>query len=181
MSEFIPCDLDGPVQVDVSRFDVVLMLDVIEHMQEPERFLIELRNHGEVHEGTSRPLVVISTPNVAFAAVRLGLLLGRFNYAERGILDITHRRLFTRASLLTALRDCGFEIHAVRPVPAPWNAVLPGRLGKFMSHLSRGLCALWPTLFAFQFLVECTPKPGVRQVLRSAQIQRRMASGDARA
>jgi len=27
---------------------------------------------------------------------------------------------------------------------------------------------LWPSLFAFQFLVECRPRPGVNQVLKNA-------------
>jgi hypothetical protein len=35
-------------------------------------------------------------PNVANIAIRLMLLFGQFNYTERGILDKTHLRFFTR-------------------------------------------------------------------------------------
>jgi hypothetical protein len=39
---------------------------------------------------------VLSTPNVANWAIRLGLLFGRFRYTSRGILDRTQTRLFAR-------------------------------------------------------------------------------------
>lgn len=114
------------------------------------------------------PLLLLSTPNVAFAAVRLNLLCGRFNYAERGILDITHKRLFTRHSLLRMLRDCGYNIERVHAVGAPFSAVMPGRLGKCLGWGAGLLAKMWPAMFAFQFMVECRPRPGVREVLRDA-------------
>lgn len=114
------------------------------------------------------PLLLLSTPNVAFAAVRLNLLCGRFNYAERGILDITHKRLFTRKALKQMLQDCGYEIERIHAVGAPFAAVMPGRLGKMLGWSAGLLAKLWPSMFAFQFLVECRPQPGVREVLRHA-------------
>ena len=84
-------------------------------MAEPEDFLVRLRNAGTLTSPEQKmPAFVISTPNIAFAAVRMNLLLGRFNYAERGILDITHKRLFTRKALLVALRDCGYDVLETR-------------------------------------------------------------------
>jgi hypothetical protein len=144
---------------------MVLMLDVIEHLGEPETFLLDLRNRSESLSPEKPPLLVLSTPNVAFATVRLNLLLGRFSYAERGILDITHKRLFTRRALERSLVDCGYQIEKLIPVPVPWQAVLPGRAGKTLGFLSSVLARLWGSLFAFQFLVLCRPKPGVQQLL----------------
>jgi len=96
-------------------------------------------------------------------------LLGRFPYAERGILDITHSRLFTRSSLVTLLKDCGYQIEKVRPVPVPFETVVGGRMGRFLGLLATGAARVWPTLFAFQFLVTCRPQPSVAQVLASAE------------
>ena len=172
MSEFISARLDEDEwQVNLSDFDLVLMLDVIEHLSEPEQFLLKLRESYQSPLGTTPgpPPVILSTPNVAFVTVRLNLLLGKFPYAERGILDVNHRRLFTRGSLVRMLEDCGYQIKKVLPVPVPFNAVLGGRLGPPLTFLSRLLCAVWPRLFAFQFMVLCRPRPGARQLLTESE------------
>src|SRR5262249_50548382 len=114
VSRFFEADLDtDPLPVDPFDFDCVLLLDVIEHLSEPERFLISMRNASRHPAYRESPTFVISTPNVAFAAIRANLLLGRFTYADRGIMDVTHKRLFTRSSLTAALRDCGYEISSM--------------------------------------------------------------------
>jgi 2-polyprenyl-3-methyl-5-hydroxy-6-metoxy-1,4-benzoquinol methylase len=170
MDAFHRCDLDSEaLPVDPFAYDMVLFLDVIEHLSNPEEFLTGLRNRSQsMRLLESAPQMVVSTPNVAFAAVRLNLLLGRFNYAERGILDITHKRLFTRASLLTALRDCGYHIEQVLPVGVPFEAVMGGPAARLLGRLCHQLAQLWPTLFAFQFIVVCRPLPGIGQLLRLA-------------
>ena len=59
--------------------------------------------------------LVVSTGNVAFIVVRLMVLVGQFNYGRRGILDLTHARLFTFG---TFRRLFAFQIFAaVRPRP----------------------------------------------------------------
>ena len=170
MTDFHAWDLEqAPLPVDVLAFDMVLMLDVIEHLANPEDFLLGLRNASERPTADPATRVVLTTPNVAFAAVRLNLLLGRFNYAERGILDITHKRLFTRRSLLAALEDCGYRVESLRGIGVPFETVLGGRLGSFLGTVSDLLARLWPTLFAFQLLVVCRPLPGVRHLLAASE------------
>ncbi len=170
LSDFHPWDLDRtPLPVDALDFDLVLMLDVIEHLTNPEEFLIALRNASQRPASAEPARLVITTPNVAFASIRLNLLLGRFNYAERGILDITHKRLFTRCSLCTTLEDCGYRIEQLGGIGAPFDAVMGGRLGRFLGIVSSALARLWPSLFAFQFLVVCRPLPGVRQLLEESR------------
>ncbi len=169
MTRFIRADLDGEFSEDAFEYDVVLMLDVIEHLVDPERFLVGLRNGSEVlGRSSERARLVLSTPNVAFAAVRLNLLLGRFTYAERGILDIDHKRLFTRATLLRAVRDCGYDVEKVSAIGAPFAAVFPGPVGAFAGWCSDRLARLMPRLFAFQFLVVARPRPGLRQLLAAS-------------
>jgi hypothetical protein len=150
----------------------VLLLDVIEHLSEPERFLVGMRNasqHAAYRE--QAPTYVISTPNVAFAAIRANLLLGRFTYADRGIMDVTHKRLFTRRSLTAALRDSGYQVRSVQPVPVPFENIITRRprLGRLLTRIASILCRAWPTMFAFQFLVVCEPLPGVAQILSASE------------
>lgn len=171
MDRFIQADLNTD-QLPVPAFadDMVLMLDVLEHLSRPEEFLLALRNREDLDfEASNPPRLVLSTPNVAFLTMRLNLLLGRFNYAERGILDITHTRLFTRASLKRVLEDCGYQIDQWIAVGPPFELVVDGSLGRLLSAFCDLLARICPTLFAFQFMVVARPKPGVAQLLRKSK------------
>ncbi len=70
---------------------------MLEHLSDPLAALV-------VGQPASRPggVVIVSVPNVAHLWVRLSLLAGRFDYADRGILDRTHLRFFTRRTFLRA-------------------------------------------------------------------------------
>jgi 2-polyprenyl-3-methyl-5-hydroxy-6-metoxy-1,4-benzoquinol methylase len=97
-------------------FDVIVAADVLEHLTDPLRCLRACVEHlstdGEV---------VLSIPNIAHADVRLTLLDGHFDYSEWGLLDNTHFRFFTRASLLGFLEDCGLAEIEVRRVTRPFG------------------------------------------------------------
>ncbi len=170
MTEFHARDFEREsLPVDPFGFDMVLMLDVVEHLASPEDFLLGLRNESRRSTAEPAARVVLTTPNVAFAAVRLNLLFGRFNYAERGILDISHKRLFTRRSLLATLDECGYRLERLEGIGVPFEAVVGGRLGRFLGVVADVLARGWPSLFAFQFLVLCRPLPGVRQLLLDSE------------
>ena len=116
---FIPWNLQArEFPVDVSRFDQIYLLDMVEHLHEPEQFMEELRFAARRH----RPEVVLTTANVGFFVTRLMLFFGQFNYGRRGILDRTHRRLFTFGSLRTMLEQSGYKVIETRGVPAPFPA-----------------------------------------------------------
>ncbi len=161
MTEFCRFDLSNPeFPFDPKQFDLIMMMDIIEHLTEPEEFLLRLK--GALTEAEPQPLLVLSTPNVAFLLVRLNLLFGRFPYAERGILDITHKRLFTRSSLRRALHMCGYEIQSMQAVPVPFATVMGSWVGRCLGGLARLAAFLLPSLFAFQYLVVCRPLPPIR-------------------
>lgn len=89
-------DLDGfdfDAELGDDRFDVVVAADVLEHLKDPLKVILELRRFL-VPGG----VFVISVPNVAHGSVRLALLSGHFDYRETGLLDSTHLRFFTRES-----------------------------------------------------------------------------------
>jgi 2-polyprenyl-3-methyl-5-hydroxy-6-metoxy-1,4-benzoquinol methylase len=167
VSVFHPIDLErDPLPVDPCEFDLVLLLDVVEHLAVPEDFLVRLRNRCQGQGWPpSSPRVILSTPNVGFFTVPAGLAIGRFNYAARGILDITHKRLFTRSSLVRMLEDCAYRVERVEPIGVPFRAVSDTRLSRVFGAVSQGLARLCPGWFAFQFVVVCRPLPSVRQVL----------------
>jgi SAM-dependent methyltransferase len=98
-------DLNGPWP-DVGAPDLVLLLDVLEHLVHPAEALARIMEIM-TEEGT----VIISLPNVAHLSVSLPLLLrGRFDYTDAGILDRTHLHFFYRDSALTLARRVGLEV-----------------------------------------------------------------------
>lgn len=159
-------DLDQPLDLDVRPFDYVLMLDVIEHLKDPERMLDTLRKQFDYAPRT----LVLTTPNVAFITMRLMLLGGQFNYGKSGILDRTHTRLFTFRSIRRLLEDSGFRIKTIKGVPAP----IPKALGD--NAVSRLLLAanilairVSKSWFSYQIFIEADATPDVDFVLRDTR------------
>ena len=99
-------DLEEPLP-DIGRPDLILCLDVLEHLKNPVDVLIQLT--ARLAAGGT---VIVSCPNVAHLSVSLPLLLlGRFDYAESGILDRTHLRFFTRSLAVSLMNDAGLIVH----------------------------------------------------------------------
>jgi 2-polyprenyl-3-methyl-5-hydroxy-6-metoxy-1,4-benzoquinol methylase len=96
-----------------ARFDVVVFGDVLEHLRDP---LAALRNAHRVL--ADRGSIVASIPNVAHGSVRLALMAGRFDYQPLGLLDSTHIRFFTRASIEELFREAGMVPVDVRRTTA---------------------------------------------------------------
>jgi len=161
------CDLDrGLPPVSPFDYDVVLCLDVLEHLSEPETFLLRLR---ESRKGREDTLFVFSTANVAFLSIRLGLLVGRFEYGDRGILDITHRRLMTRTSFKRLIRETGFVIERSHGTPAPFQLVLgDNRVGRSMTRLWSVLATLLPGPFSFQTVIVARARRSIPDIVVAA-------------
>jgi 2-polyprenyl-3-methyl-5-hydroxy-6-metoxy-1,4-benzoquinol methylase len=159
-------DLDDPIEFDVEDRDYLLLLDVIEHLKDPERFLDRLRARFDHRPRT----LILTTGNVAFIVQRLMLLFGQFNYGKAGILDRTHTRLFTFRSISYLLRDAGFRIREVRGIPAPFPKVVgDGALGRMLVAVNRALIVVSRSLFSYQIYIEATSTPDTDFVLRDAR------------
>src|SRR5215813_10329262 len=89
--EVIVADLDAAAPKLAGLFEAIVYRDVLEHLTDPLPVLVAI-NRSLAPAGR----VVVSVPNVAHLWVRLQLLRGRWNYDDRGILDRTHLRFFTR-------------------------------------------------------------------------------------
>jgi glycosyltransferase involved in cell wall biosynthesis len=131
------------------RYDAVLALDVIEHLRDPERGLQRiaaiLKPGGRLYA---------STANIAFILPRLSLLFGQFNYGKRGVLDLTHTRLFTMYSFRKLLKNSGFSIkYSMGFGPPIRDMVGESRPLQAIDSVSSVLARQWPRLFAFNFLI----------------------------
>ncbi len=101
-------DLAAPFQG--KTFDTIIFADVLEHLLEPEEVLRYFRRLLKT-DGK----IIVSLPNVALWRVRLNLLLGRFDYADYGVLDRTHLHLYTFASAQRLLEGAGYRVTATHP------------------------------------------------------------------
>jgi len=167
LAGFTRHDLDqGPPAVDLAGFDVVLLLDILEHLHSPEAFLAALRRLP----GATRPKIVVSVPNVAFLPVRLRLLAGGFEYGREGILDLTHRRLFTVRSLERLLGQYGYRVEEVTAVPAPFPKALgDGWLGRALVRLNGLAILLAKGVFGYQLMATARALPTVAALLEHSR------------
>jgi glycosyltransferase involved in cell wall biosynthesis len=152
------------LEADLHNYDVVLLLDIVEHLNNPEAFLDQLRRNARSTD--RRPQFVVTTGNVVFSVVRLQALLGNFNYGKRGILDLTHTRLYTFTTIRRLFEDCGFIVEEIRGIPAPFPEALgPGRLSRLLVSINSALIALSRGLFSYQIFLRAVPTATVDALL----------------
>jgi len=105
--------ITGPFEPEsdlpAGAFDCIVFNDVLEHMVAPERALRYaklLLSAG----GT----ILASIPNVRHLPVlwQLGVR-GSWEYGDRGILDRTHLRFFTKSSILRMFQDEGYAVRSI--------------------------------------------------------------------
>jgi 2-polyprenyl-3-methyl-5-hydroxy-6-metoxy-1,4-benzoquinol methylase len=148
----IVADLDAGVPPLPGEFDAIVCADILEHLRDPAAALAVLRR-ALAPDG----LLVISIPNVAHLWIRLSLLAGRFDYTDRGILDRTHLRFFTRRALGALVAGAGLRAERITATPVPLYQVVPERWHggalAAVHALSAGAARAVPRLLAYQFLV----------------------------
>ena len=98
-------DLNGSLP-DIGAVDLILCLDVLEHLVDPGAVLNRLVQHL-----TPGGTAVVSVPNVAHFSVSVPLLLrGEFTYRDAGVLDRTHMRFFVRQSAIELMNGAKLDL-----------------------------------------------------------------------
>ncbi|MGB9620249.1 MAG: class I SAM-dependent methyltransferase [Armatimonadota bacterium] len=124
-------------------FEVIVFADVLEHLRDPWEVLRRAR-----HVLKDNGRVLASIPNAAYWHVRLGLLMGRFEYTQFGILDDTHLRFFTAGSAKRLFAKTGYRIERFLRIVGNRNMLKLGRI-------------VLPNWFTYQFVIKAKPKhPG---------------------
>jgi 2-polyprenyl-3-methyl-5-hydroxy-6-metoxy-1,4-benzoquinol methylase len=153
--EFIVADVEAGLRLS-QKFDVIVLADILEHLRQPLKVLVHLRDLL-----SSRGRFVISVPNVANIYVRLSLLFGRFEYADRGILDETHLRFFTLNSACALVQKAALRVKQIIVTPIPLPLVFPstgaGASLHFLHRANWALTQIWKRLFAYQMIIVAVP------------------------
>ena len=159
MSSFVQADLSEGIPEEVGGdFDLVLAADVIEHLANPERLLADMAARVR-----PRGSIIASVPNISHWYPRFRITAGRFDYDQRGVLDATHLRFFTRRRFLRVAEESGLEQVAFRHTGLPLDALGLSRSPAVTGTIGRAdrlLVKAWPTMFAYQFVYEFTPWRG---------------------
>jgi 2-polyprenyl-3-methyl-5-hydroxy-6-metoxy-1,4-benzoquinol methylase len=91
-------------------FDTLVFGDVLEHLQDPWKVLTELRQY--IEPGGS---CIACVPNVAHWSLVAGLLQGKWDYQDAGLLDRTHLRFFTLDSAVQMFQKAGWTVLDAAP------------------------------------------------------------------
>lgn len=150
LDQVVIADLETVSRLPTNAKAVVLA-DILEHLVDPKALLKCVRQ--SLNDGAQ---LFVSVPNIANITVRIGLLLGIFEYRERGILDSSHLRFYTMRTIKRELQTAGFRIIAIRgsSVPlrliVPWMPELLLRLGERLLTI---VTRVWRSLFAYQIII----------------------------
>lgn len=107
--------------------DTIIVSHVLEHMVDPWTVLVRLQRY--LKPGGR---LVGAIPNVRHVSVALSLLAkGRWDYVDSGILDRTHLRFFTKATIRQLLESTGYRVVSLDPEIA-------GPRARTLSRLSLG-------------------------------------------
>lgn len=91
--------------------DCLIYGDVLEHLADPWRLLARhrdwLKEDGQL---------LACVPNAQYWRVLRELVRGRFDYADEGVLDRTHLRFFTLATLVEMLQKAGLHVFEAQPL-----------------------------------------------------------------
>lgn len=146
-------DLERATALPIPKntYDYVLLLDVLEHLNNRQTLLEQIRQ-WIADDGR----LIISTPNIAHISIRLKLLFGDFTYSDYGILDETHVYFFTKQTLMKLLHASGWEIERCMvsadfgqmPIIGRLLRHIPKRIQHIVSHV-------FPNLLGVQFIVSC--------------------------
>ncbi len=147
-------DLEHVEKIDLAdQYDTIVMADVLEHPKNPQFVLSRAKTYLK-----TGGMLIVSLPNIANIYVRLSLLLGRFPYHTKGILDDTHVRFFTLKTAEQLLIKTGWIIVEKDVTSIPIGIIFPFLLKRPLSSLLNLLHAvtkLWKRLFAYQGLFYC--------------------------
>ena len=132
--------LDDALPYPDNSFDTVTMLDILEHVYDPQFALKEAAR-------VARTNLIIGVPNFSSLPARLQVLFGKVpenNRPHKG-----HLYWFNWPVLQKLIAKNNLEIAELR-LNAPWEYV-PG-----IGVITKKLARLFPNVFALSFVVRCT-------------------------
>jgi 2-polyprenyl-3-methyl-5-hydroxy-6-metoxy-1,4-benzoquinol methylase len=140
-----------PAVTPDGQYDVVVCNDVLEHMIDPWTAVHEIRKLLRA-DG----IVVASLPNMRHHSALFPLLRGRWDYGDHGVLDRTHLRWFTRATMRELFEGAGFRVTQLQKLTGFEPSTAPWRLAKALAPRTTA------DILTKQYVVVASPRPRER-------------------
>jgi len=134
----------------LGRFDLIVFADSLEHMLDP---WTALRTAATMLE--TGGALLLSVPNVSHWSVIRQLLEGRWDYVDEGLLDRTHVRFFTPATLRELLESTGFRLVAEQGMR---GSIDDPSAKVSLQRTIADRAAFWFSLLFNPFLPVCSPR-----------------------
>lgn len=146
----IVADLHHGIPNLSDRFDYILCADVIEHLLEDSKVLVQLRS---LLKPGGR--LIVSVPNSGNLYFRAVVLAGNFPQDEKGLFDRTHIHFRVWSGWRELFIHSGYNVASVLLTPVPFSVFLNSQngLASGLEWLFWKFACLWKTLFAYQFVV----------------------------
>ena len=136
---------DVCAQIPDGYFDVIVCNDVIEHVLDPESFLVSLKS-----KLAPAGVLVGSIPNVRFWGNLINLLLRRdWKYEDSGVLDKTHLRFFTGKSFCRLINKAGYELELMKGIESIRMKILKVLFSPFLVLVGFDVCYMQIMFKAF--------------------------------
>jgi glycosyltransferase involved in cell wall biosynthesis len=161
---------DWTLATGETRFNAVFALDVLEHLISPE---LAVRRIFSVMEPGGK--FYASTGNIAYFVIRIIHMIGHFNYGRRGILDLTHTRLFTLSSFRRLIRNAGFRIDSISCFGPPIADLSQAQGGilPLLDSLAARMAQAWKGVFGYQIMIQATRPASVEDLMEQTFQDRR--------
>lgn len=89
---------------NINKFDVIVFGDVLEHLIDPWLVLKQIKKIL-----SENGIVIASIPNLSIDAIKY-IIFDKWLYTDAGLLDRTHLRFFTRATIYEMFESAGYTI-----------------------------------------------------------------------
>ncbi len=159
-----------------SKFDAILMADVIEHLKDAEGVLNKIR-----HLLAPGGYCVISIPNGAHGSMALEVMDGKWDYRKEGLLDQTHLHFFDLDNFKALLDKTGFFISQLdRVVVHPRDTEMKTPWDSYPREITAYIEKVNPEYKTYQFVIKAFPmtdrgwRKGLEDTIASQDQAKRM-------
>ncbi len=152
--KYLQHNLDDYKAIKFDReFDYILLSEILPKIKDHEGFLRYIQKFLK-EDGR----IIVCLPNIGIWFYRLSLLVGRFNYGDRGILDRKNLHLFTKATARHLLESNGLKITKRDVTGIPFEVLFESigqsKVVSFVAWFYYLFAKSWHKLFAYQFILE---------------------------
>lgn len=148
LDRVVICDLNCFNAETISLYDCIICSHVLEHLYQPEEFLLRIRSNL-----SSEGKLIVALPNILHWKQRLEFLKGNFKYTDGGLMDSTHYRFFDWDTALNLVQSSGLKVvsyqaDAYFPLPVVRKLFKP-----LACKLDQVASQIAPSLLGSQFII----------------------------